>query len=300
MTYLHSSAAVSPRARLGKGVHVGPFVTIEEDVEIGDECRIAGRATIKRGTRLGPRNEISEGAVLGGRPQHLRVGSDVGRLIVGARNIIRENVTIHAALQPDGSTVVGDGNLIMVGAHIAHDCRIGSHTIMANNVMLAGHIEVADYAYLSGAVGVHQFCRIGSHAMVGGQAHIKKDVPPFVTVDGFSSCIVGLNLVGLRRRGFEPGQIQQLKKAYRLIYRSGLSWNEMLDQLRARFTAGPATAFSEFFAAAEGKRGFVTERRTPRAAVLPLDAGPAREPSTSGTPTSADRPAQTEPQRRAA
>ena len=126
----------------------------------------------------------------------------------------------------------------MVNAHVAHDCRVGSHTIITNNVMLAGHVTVGDYAYLSGGVGVHQFCRIGSHCMVGGQSHINKDVPPYVTVDGLSTRVVGLNVIGLKRRGFTPDEILQLKQAYRIIYRQGLTWEQVLETLSATFTVG--------------------------------------------------------------
>ena len=206
--------------------------------------------------------------ILGGRPQHLAQHTEPGCLEIGSGNTIRENVTIHTALGATDSTTVGNNNLIMVNAHIAHDCQIGHHTILANNVMLAGHVLVADYAYLSGAVGVHQFCRIGAHAMVGGQSHVKKDIPPYVTVDGQTTRVVGLNIIGLKRRGFTSDEICQLKAAYRIIFRQGLTWHEVLQTLTREFRTGPATAFLTFFAAS--KRGFALERRTPRGATLPL------------------------------
>ena len=267
MTQIHPTAVIDPKATLGQHVSVGPFCVIEGTTVLGDRCQLASHVVIKGKTTLGARNIIEDGAILGGRPQHL-AQHEPGGLIIGNDNTIRENVTIHCAMSETVSTTVGDDNLIMVNAHVAHDCQIGSHTILANNVMLAGHVSMADYAYLSGAVGVHQFCRIGAHAMVGGQSHVTKDIPPYVTVDGQTTRVVGLNLIGLRRRGFTTAEIHQLKAAYRLIYRQGLTWREVLERLSEEFPAGPAAAFYTFFLG--GKRGFTLERRTPPEAMLPL------------------------------
>ena len=275
MWTIHPTAVVSSRSHLGHDVFIGPFCVIEDDAEIGDNCRLGARAVVKTGTILGEANEIGEGTVLGGRPQHLRATDRVGKLLIGKRNIIRENVTIHRGLTPDTVTQVGDSNLIMVNAHVAHDCHLGSNAILANNVMLAGHVSVGDRAYLSGAVGVHQFCRIGRLAMVGGQSHITQDVPPFVTVDGRTSCIVGLNSIGLRRAGLSSDEIQQLKEAYRVIYRSGLKWADTLQRLREEFTHGPAAEFYPFLLVTN--RGVVQERRVPRKATLPLPVPSQRE-----------------------
>jgi UDP-N-acetylglucosamine acyltransferase len=162
----------------------------------------------------------------------------------------------------------------MVNVHVAHDCHIDDNVIMANNVMLAGHVAIGRRAYLSGAVGVHQFCRIGAFAMVGGQAHLSQDVPPYVTVDGQATLIVGLNKIGLKRAGFSEAEMLELKEAYRVIYRSGLRWVEVQAALKQQFPAGPAAAFGEFFAT--GKRGFVSERRAPPSASLKLVAPEAK------------------------
>ena len=268
MSSIHPMAVVSPSAQVGRDVEIGPFCVVEDDVTIGDGCRLASHVVVRGGTRLGADNVIHEGAVLGGRPQHLRAGKEVGGLLVGDGNSIREFVTIHSGLTPGETTSIGDSNLMMVSAHIAHDCHIGSNTIIANNVLLAGHISIGDRAYLSGAVAMHQFCRVGAYAMVGGQAHIKHDVPPFVTVDGKSSLVVGLNVIGLRRNGFDAGQIRQLKEAYREIYRGGHHWKDLVDVLTARFPTGPAADFPAFLSG--GTRGFVQERRTPRLSPLRL------------------------------
>ena len=159
---------------------------------------------------------------------------------------------------------------------MAHDCHLGNHVILTNNVMLAGHVTVADRAYLSGAAGVHQFCRIGTLAMVGGQAHLSQDVPPYVTVDGLSSLAVGLNKIGLRRAGYGTAVIQDLMAAYRVIYRSGLRWVEILEQLRTRFPIGPAALFYEFLSTTA--RGIVSERRAPPGATIKLRETVEAEP----------------------
>jgi UDP-N-acetylglucosamine acyltransferase len=256
---IHPTAHVSPRAFLGKDVSVGPYSIVEAGAIVEDRCALAARVSVKEYTQLGPDNQVSEGAILGGWPQHLRAGKQVGRVRIGRGNIIREFVTVHRALLEEDWTVVGDENLFMAGAHVAHDCHVGNRTIVANNVLLAGHVTVEDRAYLSGAVAIHQFCRIGGYAMVGGQSHITRDVPPYVTVDGESSRVVGLNLVGLRRGGLSSEDISRIKEAYRLIYRSGRPWAEILATLAGQFTTGPAASFAEFLASS--RRGIVPERR---------------------------------------
>ncbi len=273
MPHIHPTAVVDPRAELAKDVQIGPLCVIEQDVILGPGCRMEARASIKRGTTLGANNTVCEGAILGGRPQHKLAGEDVGRLVIGDGNHLRENVTVHRGLKAGGDTIIGDSNYIMVNSHVGHDCHIGNDTLIANNAMLAGHVTLADRAYVSGAVGVHQFCRIGMLAMLSGHARITRDVPPFVNVDGFSSLVVGLNTVGLRRAGFTSDDIVQLKAAYRHIYRSGLPFDEMVAQLAESFADGPAAAYHEFFSG--GQRGFVPERRSPRKATLKLPSGEA-------------------------
>ena len=270
VSQIHPTAVVSPRAKLGNNVTIGPYCVVEDDVILGDHCRLETRVTIKSQTSLGSQNVVEDGVILGGSPQHLAAGEQCGGLRIGNNNSIRENVTMHRALQADKDTVVGDHNLIMVNTHIGHDTIVEDHTIMANNVMLAGHTIVGDHAYLAGATGVHQFCRIGQYTMIGGQSAVSRDVPPFVTIDGQSNCVVGLNVIGLRRNGFTSEDITQLKRAYRIIYREGHTWNEVRDLLPAAFPSGPATEFSKFFSS--GKRGFVQERATPRKAFVPAAA----------------------------
>lgn len=274
---IHPLAVVHPGAKLGVDVEIGPFAIVESDTSIGDRCRIHPFVSIKQGTTLGPDNQVFERATIGGLPQHSHMNAHVGRLEVGSSNTIRENVTIHRALAADQSTRVGDHNLLMVGVHVAHDCIVGNHTIFANNAMLAGHVVVEDRAYISGNVGVHQFCRVGQMAMLGGLARVVKDVPPFVTIDGSTGFVVGLNTIGLRRRGYTTAAISELKAAYRLIYRSGLKWQQIVDRLQQDFATGPAAPFGEFMN--HVTRGIVAERRLPPGAGIKLSEEAASEPN---------------------
>jgi UDP-N-acetylglucosamine acyltransferase len=266
---IHPTAVVDSRAELGEGVSIGPFCVVEAGAVIGDGCLLEARAVIKDRTTIGCHNEIGEGAVIGGKAQHLHVHDPGGTLTVGDYNKIRENVTIHRGWANDGTTAIGDHNLLMVGSHVGHDCRLGSHCVFVNHVLLGGHVQVEDRAYLGGASAVHQFCRIGRMAMIGGLAKVTQDVPPFVMVEGASPLqVIGLNKVGLRRNGYTPEQVQQLKQAYRVIYREGLRWSEVLAILQTDFDTGPAAAFHEFFKS--GRRGFTQERRISRRATLKI------------------------------
>jgi len=265
---IHPLAVVNPSAELHEDLEIGPFCVIEDGVRIGRGCRLASHVVVRSGTTLGVENHVCEGAVLGGLPQHLSMPQRPGSLVIGDRNVIRENVTLHRSLYENEATRIGDDCLIMVNAHVAHDCQLADGVILTNNVMLAGHVEIESKAYLAGGAAVHQFCRIGRLAMVGGLARVRQDVPPFVTVDGGTTMVVGLNKVGLRRAGFTPTQIKQLKAAYQHVYRAGLPWDDMLARLELMFVSGPATEFAPFFRG--GKRGFVIERRTPPGATVRL------------------------------
>ena len=273
---IHPLAVVDPAAQIGPDVRIGPFCVVESDVTIGEGCILESNAVIKSGTKMGENNHVFEGAVIGGLPQHVNMPPRTGKLIIGSGNTFREYVTVHRAMEEDHATIIGNDNLLMVNAHVAHDCRLGNMVIATNNIMLAGHVTVDDRAYISGAVAVHQFCRIGTLAMVGGQAHVNKDVPPYVTVDGLSSYVVGLNYVGLRRAGFDQKDTRQLKDAYRVIYRSGLPWKELLARLQAEFPHGPADHFYSFLASTA--RGITPERRLPPGATIKLHRESEEEP----------------------
>ena len=264
---IHPLAAVSPYAILGRDVKIGPFSVVEPGVEIGEGTTLASRVVVRTGTTLGRDNIVCEGTVLGGMPQHLHMPEFPGRVVIGDGNVIRENVTVHRAMEAENVTQIGNSCLLMVGAHVAHDCKVGDNVILTNNSLLGGHVTVGDRAFVSGGVAVHQFCRIGRLAMVGGLARVTRDVPPFVTIDGGSTMVVGLNRVGLRRAGFSTQELIDLKEAYRVIYRSGLPWEEMLDTLQTQFTSGPAADFLTFSLSGHA-RGFVQERRTPPGATV--------------------------------
>ena len=269
MAQIHPTAVVDPSAHLGQNVCIGPFCVVEAGAVIGDGCTLEARCVVKSRVALGRSNVIGEGAVLGGKAQHLHEHQPGGALVIGDNNRLRENVTIHRGWANDAATMIGDNNMFMVGSHVGHDCRIGNHCIIVNHVLLGGHVTIEDRAYLGGAAGVHQFCRIGRLAMIGGLAKVTQDVPPFVMVEGGGfTQVVGLNKVGLRRNGYSPADVIQLKEAYRVIYRQGLRWQEVLAILEEQFTTGPAALFYSFLK--QGKRGFVQERRISRKATLKL------------------------------
>lgn len=263
---------VSSRAKIGSDVEIGPFCIVEPDVRIGDGCRLESHVVLRKGTILGEGNVLSSGVSIGGLPQHTAVTEPCGNVIIGDKNIFRENVSIHRAMKESNSTILGNENYLMVNAHVAHDCKVGNNNVLVNNVMLAGHVQVGNKVNLGGAVGVHQFCRVGSLAMVGGQAHVIQDVPPFVTVDGLTSRIVGLNQIGLRRNGRSSEEIKTLKEVYRLVFRSGLPWREILRKLDEQYAIGPGAEMTQFLKGT--KRGIVGERRSAaRPALRLLESG---------------------------
>jgi UDP-N-acetylglucosamine acyltransferase len=229
---IHPTAVIHPAARLGKGTVVGPYAVVEEDVIIGDRCRIKAHAVIKRYTSMADENLICEGAVLGGRPQDLKFSECRSYLRIGSRNVFRENVTAHRATEPEAETRIGSDNYLMVNAHVAHNCILEDHIIIANNVGLAGHVHIEHHAFLSGGVMVHQFGQIGRFSMIGGHAKITQDVLPFFLVDGIPARVRGLNLVGLKRSGFSHDEILDLKRAYRILLQSGLKLNEKLAAMQ--------------------------------------------------------------------
>jgi UDP-N-acetylglucosamine acyltransferase len=265
---IHPLAAVSPDARLGVGVKIGAFATVEADVELGDFCTLATGAVVKSGVRAGCHNEFGEHSVVGGGPQHIAKPQDIGRIEIGNNNVFREHVTIHRALKPTAATVVGDNNYVMAGGHFGHDVVVGNNCICANGALVGGHVTIEDRAFVSGAVAVHQFCRIGRLVMAGGHARVIQDIPPYMLLDGQSGCIVGLNIVGLRRSGHSAEDIADLKSAYRVIYRRGLPWRDVLEALRLEFSSEPVAHLRNFLSS--GTRGFAQERRAPPATTLRL------------------------------
>lgn len=258
---IHPTAIISPRAEIGAGVRVGPYAVVEDEVTIGEGCEISSHAVIKRYTRLGRRNRVFEHAVLGGEPQDVKFRNEPSSLIIGDDNLIREHATLHRASGEGCETRVGHRNFLMIGVHIAHNCRVGDDNIFANEVALAGHINVEDHVFLSNSVGAHQFVRFGRFAMVGGKSKIVQDVLPFCTTDGNPPRVRGLNSVGLRRAGFDLASRQALKSAYQLLFRRGLKLEDALTEM-ARLN-DPNVAHLIDFIRASG-RGFARAARKGR------------------------------------
>lgn len=230
-THIHPTALVGPQACLADGVRVGPYAVIEDGATLGPRTEVRAHAVVKRFTTLGEDNVVHEGAVLGGEPQDVAFTGAPSALLIGDRNLIREGVTIHRATTPGGATVIGSDCFLMVHSHVAHDDRLGDGVILANDVALAGHVEIGDRAFLAGGAGIHQFCRVGRLAMVGGQAKVTQDCLPFVITDGVPARARGLNLVGLRRAGVPAAGVSALKSAYRLLLRSALPLETALGRL---------------------------------------------------------------------
>lgn len=233
MIKIDEKAVVSPKAELGDNIEVGPFAVIEEDVQIGENSVIAHGAHIASGTRIGKNVRIFTGAVLGTAPQDLKFGGEETTLEIGDGTTIREYATLNRGTRESWITRVGKNCLIMAYAHVAHDCHIGDNVILANAVNLAGHVTIEDWASLGGMVPVHQFIRIGAHAFVGGGYRVVKDVPPFILVMGEPLQYGGINLVGLRRRGFSRDQLAIIKKTYRILYQSKLNVYQAIERIKA-------------------------------------------------------------------
>ena len=239
MATVHPTALVPPTAELAADIVVGPYAVIGPEVVIGPGCSIGPHAYVTGRTRLGARNRIFQFASVGDVPQDRKYGGEPTATVLGDDNVVREFVSIHAGTAQDrGETTIGDGNWFLAYTHIAHDCVVGNHTTFSNNAQLAGHVHVDDYATLGGFVGVHQFCRIGTHAMIAAGAIVLQDVPPYVTAAGYPAKPAGTNNEGLRRRGFSPADIAQVRRAYRVLYRDGLS----LEDARAALARAAAEA----------------------------------------------------------
>lgn len=215
---IHPTAIVSPHARLGTNVRVGPYCVIGDHVELGDDCVLHPHVVIEGHSKFGRGNEFFPFAALGGKTQDLKYLGEPTHLEVGDHNVFRENTTVHRGTHGHTPTRIGSHNLLLSYAHVAHDCQLGDHIILSNSVGLAGHVVVEDHAVLSGMAGVHQFCRIGAHSIVGGYTKIVQDVPPFMIADGNPAALRGINVVGIQRRGFAEDDIRALKAAYKKLF----------------------------------------------------------------------------------
>lgn len=237
---IHPLAFVDPAARLGDGVKVGPFAVIGADVEIGDGTEVGAGAQIQGPTKIGRENRIYPQAAIGFDPQDLKFQGEEVRLEIGDRNLFREFCTVHRGTSKGGGiTRVGDDGLFMAYTHIAHDCQVGSRVIFANNATLAGHVEVHDDANISAFSSVHQFCRVGRHAYVGGYTVATLDALPFVKTVGQKPACYGLNSIGLKRKGVPAETIRKLEAAYRILVRSRLPTPKAVEQIRAELAGDP-------------------------------------------------------------
>lgn len=239
MSNISPMAYVHPEAVIGEGCEIGPFCYIDSNVVIGANNRLMNSVTLLSGTRMGSGNTIFPGVVIGAVPQDLKFKGEETTAEVGDNNTIRENVTINRGTAAKGRTVVGSNNLLMEGMHVAHDVVVGNGCIIGNSTKLAGEVEVDDFAIISGGVLVHQFCHIGSYVMVGGGTRTSQDIPPFVMAAREPVAYCGLNLVGLRRRGFAPELIDNIHNAYRLLYQRGKLRAECLEDIRREVPMSP-------------------------------------------------------------
>ncbi|MCW8107553.1 acyl-ACP--UDP-N-acetylglucosamine O-acyltransferase [Alteromonas ponticola] len=230
---IHQTAVISDKAKIGKNVKVGPFSYIGDNVTLGDDCVLESHVVIKGETTIGQKNHFYQFASIGEDCQDKKYAGEPTRLVIGDNNIFREGCTVHRGTVQDQSlTKIGCHNLIMVNAHIAHDCILGDNIIIANNVAVAGHVHIGDFAILGGACGIHQFCKVGAHAFVGAGAIILRDIPPFVMV-GHQAVPQGINSEGLRRRGFSSEAIMAIKRAYKALYRNNNTLAEALQIIKA-------------------------------------------------------------------
>lgn len=228
---IDARALVSPEARLAADVTVGPFTVIGPGVEIGPRTIVGPHALINGPTSIGADNHLFQFTSIGDAPQDKKYRGEPTRLVIGARNVFREFCTINRGTTHDkGVTTIGDDNLFMACSHVAHDCTVGSRTVFANSAVLGGHVEVGDWVILGGLSAVHQFCKVGAHAFIAGGAMVRQDVPPYVMVQGDPAAPYAVNSEGLKRRGFDEGQIRAIREAYRILYRSDLK----LAEARAR------------------------------------------------------------------
>ena len=229
---IHATAIVSPKAELGDHVEIGPYCQISDHVQINDEVVLRSHCIIDGHTTIGKGNHFYPFCVIGSAPQHLGHKGEPTKLVIGERNQVREHVTMHTGTaKGTGVTTVGNDCLFMVASHVAHDCVVGNNVVMANNCSLGGHVEVGDFVFLGGLSGIHQFARIGRYAFVGGAAMVTKDVIPYGSVWGNHARLEGLNLVGLKRRGFDRDLILHLRTAYRIMFADEGTLQERLDDV---------------------------------------------------------------------
>ena len=231
---IHETAIIHPKAEIGENVEIGAFSIIRENVIIDSGTTIGPHVVIDPFVEIGPDCRIFQYAAIGAEPQALKFSGEETWVKISRGNIIREFVTIHRGTEEGGGvTEIGEENLIMAYSHIAHDCKLGQHIVLSNNATLAGHIIIGDHATVGGLVAIHQFVRVGDYAFIGGKSAVVKDIPPYMIAAGDRATLHGLNQVGLKRQGFTRDTLKMLKKAYRLIFRIGLTQNEAIERVAA-------------------------------------------------------------------
>ena len=254
---IHPTAIIAPTAQIGERVDIGPYAFVGERCVVGDGCVIAMRATLERNVTLAPGVKIGIGSVLGGDPQDLKYKGEHTTVEIGENTVVREYATINRGTSHSLKTSVGSGSFLMSYVHLAHDCQIGSGVIIGNGTQLAGHVTIDDRAIVSGLVAVHQFARIGRHSFVGGCSRVAKDVPPYLKAVGNPVKLYGLNSVGLQRSGFDDAIVRELKRAYRLVFRSELNVSQAISRARAELQPLPeVSAFLTFIEESERGIGF--------------------------------------------
>ena len=230
---IHPTAVIDAGARIGAGCEVGPYCVIGADVEVGEGCQLQHHVSLQGPSRFGKENVFFPFSTLGQQTQDLKYAGEPTHLVVGDGNTFREFVTVHRGTAAESSTRIGHRGYFLAYVHVAHDCTIGDEVVFSNNATLAGHVEVGDFAVLGGLTAIHQYCRIGAHAMTGGCSKIVQDVPPFMLADGNPAKVRSYNKVGMERRGFDEQTMRAVREAYRIIYRLSLNLPQAIEQMRA-------------------------------------------------------------------
>ncbi len=239
MIEIHPTAVVAKEAQIAENVTVAAFAVVDGDVVIGEGTTIGPHTLIANGARIGKNCRIHNGAVVATLPQDLKFGGESTLFEIGDNTTIREFCTLNRGTSAHGKSTIGNNCLLMAYVHVAHDCEVGHHVIMANGVQLGGHVTIEDYAIIGGMTPVHQFCHVGQHCMVGGAFRVVQDVPPYILASDEPLRFVGLNSVGLRRRGFSSETLLQLKRVYKVLYRSGLNVSQAVGRIKADFPMTP-------------------------------------------------------------
>ncbi|MAB76686.1 MAG: acyl-[acyl-carrier-protein]--UDP-N-acetylglucosamine O-acyltransferase [Verrucomicrobiales bacterium] len=244
---IHPSAIVSKTAKLGENITIGPFAIIADDVVVGDGCRVDAAAQLMNGSRVGNNCRIGSGSLISADPHYIGFDESItSGVVIGDNNIIREYVTLHRSVEPGGTTVIGNDNFLMNGAHVGHDCILGNGNTLANNALLGGHVSVGDFCFLGGGSAFHQFVRIGSYVMAQGLAGASLDVPPYLIIAGINN-VFGINTVGLKRAGLDQAARKGIKEAYQRIYRGSKTLAEVLEASESEVFIPEVEAFYDFF-----------------------------------------------------